>query len=1029
MSDAQIVTAVLSGDTAQYEVLVERYLGLVRSVCGSYEYQRESCEDLIQDTFIDGYMKLNRLRDASRFGPWVAQIARNKSKSWVRQQSRRREVHDQLEAESADLSDSNLLSELSKKEMREWVQGCIHTLPLKTREAMLLYYVESYTIGEAARCLNVRESAIKKRLQFGRERVGEQLCKDMRESPRDDDAKTQSRKIVTALPLASAPWLQGGTAAAAGLSGLSSLTSWWIAGPVVAGLVCVAAVVVPDLLETEVDPLQEVASEEVLDVEDKVKPADDVEEVPETTPVSETPDETEDSGATVDKSIRVVYSLYDHTMLPDGKMQTKLIAGPSVPGVTVRLTPSTKVLSPAFITYLEKVGLTAREIKLMTSRFSLDPETIFTEVEMQENKELGESIHKKMQAKSEVKPPRDAIITKLQEEHAQTAVTNASGECQFTDLPIGQYQAQLSFPELNVSTPPIGSFYDVMVGGEAPTQQTLRMKDYKSAIRGQVVSKETREPIKHVNVQLKWKNEDQRGSMDQTDEQGIFEISSEFYGEFELTLSSDRHYAKAVQGIRNVGESSDLTLEVEASAAVYGRVLNADGSPAEGISIMRQSVEQGSSSGVATSGNDGRYRAVHDGGIVTLYASKITAKADKIQFDLSRNESVEHDFILPPAAQVKFSIHDAQGTVPDEIDRGSLLKTNFTGNSRSSMGFNAIIKDEHWLLPYLTEGVYDVWIYVEGYQSESRHFVVDDASKDQAIEILLKEATLSAELNLRDAQGQAVKSKSMGVYEVNDDGSKRSNRASLMKRDPDDSGRCLFEKLWPGTFYFFSGRQGVTVTLPHSGEIVLTIEDDTKKQPESFYVEKEDLMLYTKMDAERPLSNQGISFVIIPPSGEINSDAYAAECELGTNEIYVFKLGYTVGVGTFYVDENWNRQDSHPINITLEESASIFGQVSDAQGVTIANQRLFVLPASVWENRSNLDYNQLQQFGTLLAQGLRSNQDGEFYIDFLPEGRFYVGIVSNNNNFNLEKPSSAYSAGPFEIVPGHETGPVVLSIP
>ena len=212
MTDARIVIAVLSGETSKFSELVERYLPVVRAICGSCVYDPATQDDLIQESFIDSYTNLNRLRDGNKFGPWIAQIARNKCKTWIRGQKRKREIHEQLKAETPRAAANDPLSEATRKEVCEWVRERIGDLPAKTREAMLLFYVEGYSINETARCLGARESAVKKRLQYGRELVGEQLWADLREKQDRDDSKSQKAKILMALPIAAAPWLKAGTA-------------------------------------------------------------------------------------------------------------------------------------------------------------------------------------------------------------------------------------------------------------------------------------------------------------------------------------------------------------------------------------------------------------------------------------------------------------------------------------------------------------------------------------------------------------------------------------------------------------------------------------------------------------------------------------------------------------------------------------------------------------------------------------------------------------------------------------------------
>ena len=72
MSDATLIAEILSGKTAGFSKLVEQYLPLVRGICASHVYDPASQDDLVQESFLAGYLSLNKLKNPERFGPWLA---------------------------------------------------------------------------------------------------------------------------------------------------------------------------------------------------------------------------------------------------------------------------------------------------------------------------------------------------------------------------------------------------------------------------------------------------------------------------------------------------------------------------------------------------------------------------------------------------------------------------------------------------------------------------------------------------------------------------------------------------------------------------------------------------------------------------------------------------------------------------------------------------------------------------------------------------------------------------------------------
>lgn len=72
------LTAVLSGDSEAFTPIVlsatPKLYALAMRLCGN----RATAEDLVQETFLDGYRKLNLLREPDKVDAWLAKILRNK---------------------------------------------------------------------------------------------------------------------------------------------------------------------------------------------------------------------------------------------------------------------------------------------------------------------------------------------------------------------------------------------------------------------------------------------------------------------------------------------------------------------------------------------------------------------------------------------------------------------------------------------------------------------------------------------------------------------------------------------------------------------------------------------------------------------------------------------------------------------------------------------------------------------------------------------------------------------------------------
>jgi RNA polymerase sigma factor (sigma-70 family) len=81
--DEPVVRAAQGGDRAAFGRLYQRYVRMVHGVLLA-RVPANVTEDLVHDVFLQALPRMKSLRDASRFGPWLAAIARNRAMDFHR---------------------------------------------------------------------------------------------------------------------------------------------------------------------------------------------------------------------------------------------------------------------------------------------------------------------------------------------------------------------------------------------------------------------------------------------------------------------------------------------------------------------------------------------------------------------------------------------------------------------------------------------------------------------------------------------------------------------------------------------------------------------------------------------------------------------------------------------------------------------------------------------------------------------------------------------------------------------------------
>jgi RNA polymerase sigma-70 factor (ECF subfamily) len=161
--EAALVEAVRAGDRESFARLYEIYSPLVHGVLLA-RVPYDEVGDLVQDVFLVAFRKLGTLRDASRFGPWVAMIARNRATDFHRRTRETEELHEGLSRGAG-----------REAEAREALE-VIRNLPEAYRETLVLRLVEGMTGPEIAERTGLQPASVRVNLHRGmkllRERLG-----------------------------------------------------------------------------------------------------------------------------------------------------------------------------------------------------------------------------------------------------------------------------------------------------------------------------------------------------------------------------------------------------------------------------------------------------------------------------------------------------------------------------------------------------------------------------------------------------------------------------------------------------------------------------------------------------------------------------------------------------------------------------------------------------------------------------------------------------------------------------------------
>lgn len=143
----------------------------------------DTIKDILQETYIRAFTKLDTLIDDSKFQNWIHSIAHNAAKDFVRKY--KPNLFDSLDAVDEDgvpelqleNQDIEIMPQIQmdQQETTRLVREILYSLSAGQRLAITMYYYEHMTIEEIARHCGVREGTIKAQLHFGKEKMKEKV--------------------------------------------------------------------------------------------------------------------------------------------------------------------------------------------------------------------------------------------------------------------------------------------------------------------------------------------------------------------------------------------------------------------------------------------------------------------------------------------------------------------------------------------------------------------------------------------------------------------------------------------------------------------------------------------------------------------------------------------------------------------------------------------------------------------------------------------------------------------------------------
>jgi RNA polymerase sigma-70 factor (ECF subfamily) len=186
--DVLLVSQARGGDVQAFEKLVNQYDRKIFRIAQHITQNREDAEDVVQDSFLKAYQKLDQFQGNSKFYTWLVRIAVNEALMRLRKRRSGRTVSIDEDVQTDEGSMPRDLAEwrpnpealYGQSELADILRKTIQGLPPGFRVVFVLRDVDGLSTEETAETLGLSIPAVKSRLLRARLQLRERLSRYFR---------------------------------------------------------------------------------------------------------------------------------------------------------------------------------------------------------------------------------------------------------------------------------------------------------------------------------------------------------------------------------------------------------------------------------------------------------------------------------------------------------------------------------------------------------------------------------------------------------------------------------------------------------------------------------------------------------------------------------------------------------------------------------------------------------------------------------------------------------------------------------
>lgn len=163
-NEVPVIEAIRCGDRFAFAELVRRQKGFVRAAVIGVLGADDRVDDVEQQVWTTFWQRIGKLRDASRWKPWLYRLARNAAIDAGRDTTRRRRRQESAPIDNQPAPQAEPTRVVEQSEKHRTIINAISGLPQIYREPFVLRHVNGWSYAEISEAMQLPIDTVETRL-------------------------------------------------------------------------------------------------------------------------------------------------------------------------------------------------------------------------------------------------------------------------------------------------------------------------------------------------------------------------------------------------------------------------------------------------------------------------------------------------------------------------------------------------------------------------------------------------------------------------------------------------------------------------------------------------------------------------------------------------------------------------------------------------------------------------------------------------------------------------------------------------